>query len=249
MNFLRLECLSNSKLPNCVGNFITAGSLSRYILRTEHYNVVIRAGWILLALGSGILVLLDSHTSVPAWIFMNVVSGLGFGCQYASLSIASQAPQTRENLPIASGLTPFFRAIGYAFGIAISDAIYQNKLKSYLLDASSSFLRSRAADLAKESASIVEFLHHLPPGSEDRIELLSAFNKSLHAIWWAMMGISIFGGFLSLFMEECSLDGLLSDDPVSAPSDPESGIKSEEGTGEGVTENEAHETTMGSNQA
>jgi hypothetical protein len=126
---------------------------------------------------------------------MNGVSGLGIGCLFASLSIATQAPQTEKNTAIAAGLTPFFRAIGQAFGIAISDAIYQNTLKRYLLHGSSHDLRIKADELAKNSANIVVILRLLTPGSRDREELLHAFNRSLHAIWWTMLGISVFEEF------------------------------------------------------
>lgn len=137
---------------------------------------------------------------------MTLVGGLGLGCEYASLAIATQAPQTEENQAITSGLTPFFRAIGQAIGIAVSDAIYQNRLRSYLLNASSGHLNIKADELAKNSASITVVLALLPEGSRDRIELLHAFNKSLHAIWWTMMGISLLGGMLSLLMKEMSMD-------------------------------------------
>ena len=172
---------------------------------------------------------------------MNGVSGLGIGCLFASLSIATQAPQTEKNMATAAGLTPFFRAIGQSFGIAISDAIYQNTLKTYLLSGSSHHLRIKADELATNSANIVVILRLLPQGSRDREELLLAFNKSLHAIWWTMLGISVFGGILSLGMKELSLDGLRESISETVSSDPERGVKLEGQAVGGVTAVEAND--------
>lgn len=99
-------------LPNCFGAGISAAILSRYIAKTGHYNIVTWVGWILAAAGCGLLVLLDTDTSALEWIFLNVASGLGLGCLFASLTIATQAPQREENMATAAGLTPFFRTVG-----------------------------------------------------------------------------------------------------------------------------------------
>lgn len=149
--------------------------------------------------------LLDQATSVPGWIFINIVSGIGFGCLFSGLSIASQAPQSEENMALATGLSPFFRALGQAFGIAIGDAVYQNTLKMYLRNAKSPVLQQQASVLAKNSANIVIILRGMPGESAERTELLAAFNKSLHAIWWCFVGFALLGGLLSCLIRHVDL--------------------------------------------
>jgi MFS family permease len=222
-----------------LGAGLTAAVTSKYIYKTGHYNIVTWVGWFLVVIGTGILVLLEWHTSVQAWIFMNVVSGLGLGCLFASLPIATQAPQTEENMATAAGLTPFFRTVGQAFGIAIGDAIYQNRLKHYLSHADNIILRYESYDLPKNSASVVAWLQEKPRFSELQLELVAAFDKSLHGIWWVMMGISLFGGVISLFMKELPIDRLVSTASSlrSGSQDVENAIKTDGPSNEGLIVN------------
>lgn len=167
--------------------------------RFGRYKIVALIGWALLALGCGLLLLLSSHTSIAAWIFINVVSGLGLGFLYQGLNSASIAEQLTEHQPLANSLTPFFRALGQAFGIAVGNAIFQNAFKTYLLHGSDIALRQQAVTLARSSASLGLLVAGMGHSSE-RSELLAAFNSSLHTLWYVLMAISLFAGVLSLLM-------------------------------------------------
>ena len=148
---------------------------------------------------------------------------MGFGCLFSSLPVATQAPQSQAHMAVASALSPFFRAIGQSFGIAISDSIYQNTLKSHLSSASSDFLQKYASDIAKSSASLVAILQNTTQVSIDTGELLQSFNHSLHMVWWAFVGISLLGGISSLFIREISLDQRKSTEGGPSQADPEKG--------------------------
>ena len=50
-------------------------------------------------------------------------------------------------------------------------------------------------------------LEGLEDGSAERTGLRAAFNKSLHALWYSLMGISLFAGALSVLIRTHSLDG------------------------------------------
>ena len=211
------------EVPNCAFSGITTFTTGTYITKSGRYKLIVWIGWVLLTLGCGLLVLFDSTTSVPAWVFITIVSGLGFGCLYSSLPVATQAPQAKAHMAVASALTPFFRTIGQAFGIAIADAIYQNVLKNYLLDGTSQILRQNATNIAKDAASMVVIMKNQTAGSLERTELLASFNKSLHAVWWMLMGISILAGLLSLSIRELSLDRKEGVEVAAAQADPEKG--------------------------
>ena len=167
---------------------------------------------------------------------MNLVSGFGLGCLFASLPIATQAPQTEENMATAAGLTPFFRTVGQAFGIAIGDAIYQNRLKHYLSNSKDIVLRYKSHELAKNSAEVVALLQEESRFSWLQRDLVAAFDKSLHWIWWVMMGISIFGGLISLFMKELPIESLVSTVSGSrlGSEDVESAIKTDDHSNGGL---------------
>ncbi|QSZ28582.1 hypothetical protein DSL72_003080 [Monilinia vaccinii-corymbosi] len=52
------------------------------ISKTGRFRWAIWAGWSITALGMGALVDLDQETSIPAWIIMNIVAGIGLGMLY-----------------------------------------------------------------------------------------------------------------------------------------------------------------------
>lgn len=127
-------------------------------------------------------------------------------------------------MAITSGLTPFFRAVGQAFGIVINDAVFQNRLRTRLLSASSSTLRQNATTYAKDAASLSVILGTMPNSSIQRTELLEAFDQSLHAVWWTLMAFAIAGGLLSLLIRQISLDAKKEQAVQSLKTDIESGM-------------------------
>lgn len=131
-------------------------------------------------------------------------------------------------MAVASALSPFFRAIGQAFGIAIADAIYQNTLKACLLSASSGALRFLGPTVAKDTAALSFWLQRLEDlGTVESGELLATFNKSLHAVWWALTAISLIGGLLSLLIRELSLGQREASRVDNALIDSEKGVPAE----------------------
>lgn len=183
-------------------------------------------GFAVLATGCGLLVLLNTNTSIVAWVFVscsllflqytlvytnnidkiNLTTGIGLGCLFTTLSMAVQAPQHKSFQGHASALSPFFRAVGQAFGIAVGDAVYQNALKHHLRNTSIQYLQQQATSLAKDSARLVVILRGMRDQHAERLELLAAFDKSLHALWYLLMGIAASGLCLSLLLREFTLD-------------------------------------------
>jgi hypothetical protein len=82
------------------------------ITRTGYYRWTIWLGWILLTLGMGLLCLLKSNTSIPSWVFLMSVSGLGLGILFPSLIFAIQASAKPGQLAMAVTMCSFFRSFG-----------------------------------------------------------------------------------------------------------------------------------------
>ena len=78
------------------------------------YRWAIWGGWVLTTLGCGLLYLLDVNTTTPAWIFLNLVVGLGTGMLFPSMMFAIQASSTNADLAFAVAMFSFFRAFGQA---------------------------------------------------------------------------------------------------------------------------------------
>ncbi|KAF2168725.1 hypothetical protein M409DRAFT_65147 [Zasmidium cellare ATCC 36951] len=181
-------------LPQCVLSGPTTTITSVIISKTGKYRLVIWIGWALLSLGCGLLVLLTNETTVPQWIFLNAVSGLGLGCLFTSQSMATQAASEPQHMAIAAGLSPFFRALGQTIGIVIGDSIFQNTL------------RQKADEYSNNITQLGAVLDGLPEESQDRADLLAALNPSFHAIWWTLTAFALASLALSLCIPQLSLD-------------------------------------------
>lgn len=156
-----------------------SGVLIAKVNRIKPFNI---AGWIVFAIGSGLLTLLRPETSVVQWVFLLAPCGLGLGMLFSPLALATQAAVENEQLPerevarlkaAAAGLNPFFRAIGQAFGITIAQSAFTNEL------------RKRVGHLAaSDAAALADVIKALPLGSAQRDALNSAFTDSLRVVWW-----------------------------------------------------------------
>ena len=171
--------------------------------RTGRYRVQIIVGWIVLALGCGLLLLFNTSITVPQWLSIALVSGIGLGSLFVTPSQAAQASVADEHGAIAGGLTPFFRAVGQALGIVVCNTVLQNELRRRLQLASDPELRSNANSLAKNYAIFPDIARTMPDPIK-RAELLLAFDQSLHAIWWTLFAFALLGGVASLFIVQCN---------------------------------------------
>lgn len=122
------------------------------------------------------------------WIFINIPSGLGLGMLFSSLALATQASvEVSDRSPadvaklkgMAASLNPFFRTIGQAFGIVISQAAFINQMKHKVGDR-----------LAMEAAALAQIIPTLPPKSVESGLFKWAFSESLDAVWWILFALA-----------------------------------------------------------
>lgn len=107
-------------LPETLLSGPTTAITGVIVSKTGKYRALIAVGWVMMALGCGLLLQLRVHSTIPQWVFLNVPAGLGIGSLFATLSVASQAPVRETEVVTAAGLSPFIRALGQAVGIAVS---------------------------------------------------------------------------------------------------------------------------------
>lgn len=152
---------------------IVVGAL---ITKYGSYRWAIWAGWIFTTLGMGIRILLDVHSSVPAWVFINLVGGVGVGMLYPSLSFALQAATPNKDQAYGVSLFTFFRAAGQALGVAVGGTIFQNSMKREILSHVS--ISANADTWSAEANSLIEVIKSLPTGAV-RTDLLQSYADAL----------------------------------------------------------------------
>ncbi|KAI4218059.1 MAG: hypothetical protein L6R36_009145 [Xanthoria steineri] len=162
---------------------------------TGRYRWAIWGGWVLTVLGTGLLYLLDVDTSTAAWIFINLVGGLGMGMLFPSMAFAIQASQTNEDLAFAIAMFSFFRAFGQTLGVAVGGTVFQNQMKSKLLAYPA--LASKAGEYSKDASGLVQIIKSMQDDAMKQ-NLQHAYADSLKVVWATMCGLGAAGLILSL---------------------------------------------------
>jgi hypothetical protein len=193
--------------------------------RWGHYRWAIWLGWLLSTLGVGLICFIKVNTSIPAWIFLNIIPGIGLGLLFPSLGFAIQASATSDTLAIAVGMFSFFRAMGQAIGVAIGGVVFQNRMYHNLLKYPS--LAPRAGEYSQDAAGLVQVIKELPAGAE-KLMLQTAYTDSLRTVWAVCCAVCGVGLLTSLLTESYDLNRAMESNQTlqnekNATSDEESG--------------------------
>lgn len=160
-------------------------------------------GWLASTIGLGVMVMMDVHTSIPAWLFMILCVGLGQGLLYTSLTLINQAAATDATMAFAIGMFIFFRLLGQCVGVAIGGSIFQNQIKERL--SAISDLASHAMEYSKDASGLVQTIKDMPAGTTKN-ELVKAYAQSLQIVWavyCALAGVALIG---TLFLKKQDLN-------------------------------------------
>ncbi|KAF7616854.1 hypothetical protein AFLA_004906 [Aspergillus flavus NRRL3357] len=178
---------------------ITIGLL---ITRWGCYRWAVVLGSLLACLGSGLLCIINAHTSVAGWVCLMLVPGLGLGSLFPALIYAIQASAEPRQLAIAVAMCSFFRSLGQAIGIAIGGVIFQNSMHSNLMKYPAH--ASHADDYSKNVILLVEALRKMPE-SATTDDLKTAYSDSLRIVWAVCCALAGISALLSLLTKDYTL--------------------------------------------
>ena len=163
-------------------------------------------------LGLGLLINQDVHTPTAAWVWFNIIVGIGFGILFPALMYPLQAATTAvdpKNIASAVGIFGCMRVIGQTVGVAIGGAIFQNQIRSEL--SKSSLLASQASKYSQDAQELVPVIRAMTPGAE-KDQLLQAYANALKVVWGVTCAISFVAGVASLWTEGISLNKKMTTD-------------------------------------
>lgn len=173
------------------------------ITKTGDFHVVTWVGWIATTLGCGIMCLLDVDTTIPQWIFLCLVAGVGLGLLYTSLAFVNQSDSDDADMAFAISLFVFARAIGQCLGVAVCGVIFQNQMQKRLLEIPA--LADRAVKYSRDASSLVQTIKHMPE-DDTKNSLIKSYADALKIVWAVMCALSATALVGSIFMRRKSLD-------------------------------------------
>lgn len=192
-----------SLLPDTFTVAPAAGCTGVLVAVTGKYRPAIWTGWALSVLGAGLFYLMDVHTSVVQYVFLNLPYGIGMGILFPATSFPIMAANLEKDQAFAVSMYTFVRSFGQAIGVAIGGVIFQNQMRKKLL--AYPLLADRAGAYSQDAAGLVRILKNMPDDLA-KLQLRQAYADSLKVVWLVLCGLCAAALFLSFFIEEISLD-------------------------------------------
>lgn len=173
---------------------------------TGRYRWAYRTGWFLTTLGMGLLLLLKVNTTTTAWVFLQLVGGIGTGLLFPAMALAVQASTTAKDQAYAANMFSFFRAFGQTLGVAIGGVIFQNQMAKKML--TYPLLADLASEYSRDAAGLVEIIKAMPAGQmKDQIK--ESYTDALKYIWIVMLAFSAVAFIGSWFIKAYDMNAAL----------------------------------------
>ena len=174
---------------------------------TRRYRWEIWVGWVLLAVGMGLMALWDYRTSVAESAGYQIIAGIGVGILFTVPTIAMQASApTADDQGLAIGILVSFRLFGGLVGLACAATAFSSTFENAILLVG---ILPESAAVLRDSASAVGYiplLRELVVPQHVMDGIIDAYSHSLRNIWYILAAFAAAGGVTSIFMKELSLE-------------------------------------------
>ncbi|KAE8388989.1 major facilitator superfamily domain-containing protein [Aspergillus alliaceus] len=168
------------------------------IAKLGRYRWALWTGWVVCTIGLGLLYPLGVETRIAQWIFLNVPVGLGIAFLLPSIMLGMQASAPPELIPMSVTLFGTFRSLGRGVGVTLGGVIFQNRMKVYVRQIP--HLADKAAEYSRDASALVRVIEMVAV-QDDRVNLRTAYAKSLADVWVALGSASAVGLIASLFVK------------------------------------------------
>jgi MFS family permease len=155
--------------------FLLPGSIviSLATTRTGRYRWAIWSGWVVTAIGCGLLVLLDAETKTPVWAVILAIFGIGHGMLLTSVNVGIQAVSRVEDAGRAAAMYAFMRTLGMSIGVAVGGTVFQNVMTNKLDKL------GLPESIAKNSEAFVAAMALMDPKDPQRIAAVESCKHSV----------------------------------------------------------------------
>ncbi|KAL6717771.1 hypothetical protein ACLMJK_003856 [Lecanora helva] len=179
---------------------IVSAVAGRYVSRKKRYAGVIRLGFCVYLVGSGLMIIFDGKTHPAICVIILLLAGIGVGCCTQSIIVALQAHTPKSQRAVVLSCRNFFRFLGAACGVVASSAILQRSLKEEL--------PSRYKRFADSS-------YALPPLTDaSRSAVLAAYATAIRHVFISNASIMLVTALGCFFWKDYGLDTRPEDEHV-----------------------------------
>ncbi|KAJ7745413.1 MFS amino acid permease [Mycena maculata] len=225
-------------IPFSLLSSVTSAIGGYSVSRIGDYRPTMWISFAVMAIGYGLMIMLDERTSLALQIIYPTIAGIGLGGLFLPLLIGLQAAMPVKDMATSSTTFGLFRLLGSTIGISVGQAIWSGVLRGRLAKISGVTLDLSGAALADS----VRAIQNIEPDSV-RQQVLHAYTKGVSAIWLVNTPIICVCFVAALFLKKYTLQRKIvraakkgaEEVPVnrtSLPDDLEKGPEEKEGTAE-----------------
>lgn len=169
------------------------------IKKTGKYRPPIWFGMIMMTLGFGLFIDLDSYANWPKIIIFQIIAGVGVGPNFQSPLIAIQSHVKGYDVATATATFGFIRQLATSISVVLGGVIFQNELAKKRGMLETALGPKLAGELAGSSfGSTTHLLRTLPPAQKHVVDV--AYTSSLRTMWIFYVAFAALGIFISLFI-------------------------------------------------
>ncbi|ETW79037.1 major facilitator superfamily [Heterobasidion irregulare TC 32-1] len=166
------------------------------------YRIVMWLSFLVMALGYGLMILLDDTSSLARQEIFPLLSGLGLGGLWQVPIIGMQAAMPLRDMATSTSALLFVRPLGSTIGVSIGQAIWTTELQKRISKLPDFDLGiSTGADALADS---VRRLKDIQPDSLRR-QVVHAYTKSLSTIWIVDTPLLVVCFVMALFLKNYDL--------------------------------------------
>ncbi|KAF0321815.1 MFS drug transporter [Colletotrichum asianum] len=161
------------------------------------YRECILLGWVMWAVGVGLMSTLDENSSVGKQVGYSLLIGAGVGNTLQPALIAIQAGVSRRDMAVVTSFRNFIRNLGSTIGLAISGTLINN-----ILSASIAGLGLADDEARRLLANPHHVLSEMSQADADqaRAVLLPGYRKAFRIIFLVMAGLASVAFFVAFFL-------------------------------------------------
>ncbi|KAJ6502853.1 major facilitator superfamily domain-containing protein [Mycena vitilis] len=187
-------------IPFSLLSSLTSGLAGYIVSRMGDYRPVMWISYAVMAVGYGLMIMLDERSSLAVQIIYPLIAGIGLGALFLPPLIGLQAAMPVKDMATTSTTFGLFRTLGSTIGIAVGQAIWAGVLRQRISKIPNLALDLSGAALA-DSARQIQFIE---PESV-RQQVLHAYTKGVSAIWLVNTPIICACFVAVLFLKKYSL--------------------------------------------
>lgn len=182
-------------IPMMLGS-VVGSQLSGLSVRKFSYRSIMLVSVILFFIGMYLLGTLDMNTARSTLTIFMIIAGLGMGCSFSLLSMATQHKIEPQKRGIATSTNTFFRTLGMTIGVTTFGTIQNHLFKDHLKD-TLGHMQGFTGKIDSRALLSADARAKIPPEILHKISDAMAMSVST-TFKWALVPIAL--GFVAILL-------------------------------------------------